>query len=210
VSLGITVGRLAEWLADGDEEIVESVREDIREINRVLVANDLPAHDEPESLPELNRRNSFDHMPYSLHARLQRAIAYSRQAPEEFEPAEEDEDESRHPYVRKELRLRKSHLICLGVEGYFVPIDFPDPLFDRRKKLFGWVLGSSQAATRELVEVAPLLDIRLTKGKLPLATVKKIDEEEEDVPYYQERQAWLVLFESFRLSIKHKASACFH
>jgi hypothetical protein len=209
MSLGITVGRLASWIQDNDKEVVKLVRKEMREVNRVLVSNHLPAHVEPESLPELEGRNGLDHMPYSWYARLQRAIAFSRQAPQKFSAAKKNEDASEHRHVRTELTLRRSHLICQGVEGYYVPIDFPDPLFDTREKLVGEVLGSSQSATRELIAVAPLIDIKLTKGKLSNTLAKKIDEEDE-VPYYEERQAWLILFESFRLSIDHNASVCFH
>jgi hypothetical protein len=211
MSLGITVGRLASWLQDGDEEFVALVRHDLREVSRVLVANRLPPHVEPEWLPKLQSRSRLDHMPYSWYARLQRAIAFSRQAPQEFTSAGEDEDASVHPHVRTELTLCRSHLICQGAEGYYVPIDFPAPLFDRAvtRKLVGTILGSSQGATRELVAVAPLLGIRLTKGKLSNAMAAKINKE-EDGPFYQEREAWLILFEAFRLSIEHKASVCFH
>lgn len=209
MGLGITVGRLASWLRRGDEEVAGLVRRELREVNRVLAAHRLPAHAEPESLPELRRRGRRDHMPYSWYARLLRAVALSRQAPEEFAAAGEGRDALAHPHVRAELALRRSHLICQGVEGYFVPTDFPEPLFDARKRLPGGVLGSSQAAARELAAVAPLLGIRLTRGGLSDALVEEIDKE-EDGPYYEERQAWLILFESFRLSIEHRASVCFH
>ena len=68
MSLGITVGRLASWLRDGDEEVVELVRQDLREVNRALAAHHLAAHAEPESLPKLRRRSDLDHMPYSWFA----------------------------------------------------------------------------------------------------------------------------------------------
>jgi hypothetical protein len=209
MGLGITVGRLASWLRGGDEEVVELVRNHLREVNRVLAAHNLPDHVEPESLPELRRRSLFDHMPYSRHARLLRAVAFSRQAPEEFVAAGAEEDHLRHQHVCTELALRRSHLICQGVEGYFVPIDFPEPLFDARKGLVGGVLGSCQAAARELAAVASLLDIRLTRGTVSDAVAKAICAEEEG-PYYQERHAWLIVFESFRLGIEHRASVCFH
>jgi hypothetical protein len=213
MSLGITVGRLAFSLQDGDEEFVERVRQDLHEVNRVLAAHRLPAHVEPESIPKLRRRSCLDHMPYSWYARLQRAVAFSWQAPEEFTAARDDEDDLEHPHVATEMALRRSHLICHGGEGYFVPIDFPDPLFDARKRLVGGVLGSSQAAAQELAAVAPLLDIRLTRGSLSDAVAEAINEElkvEVEGPFYQERQAWLILFESFRLGIEHRVSVCFH
>lgn len=209
MSLGITVGRLARWIRDGDEELAELVRGDMQRINWLLSANRLPDHIEPESLPRLLTRSHLDHMPYSWYARLQRAIAFSRQEPEEFTPAREDEDPLAHPYVRSELTLKDSHLICQGVEGYYVPIDFRYPVMVPGRQLGGRMVGSSQAATRELVTVAPLLGIRLSKGKLSNATAEKINKEQEGA-YYEERQAWLILFESFRLSMEHKASVCFH
>jgi len=209
MSLGITVGRLASCLRAGDEEVADSIRQELREVNRVLIAHHLPAHVEPESLPPLRRRSRLDHMPYSWHARLLRAVAFSRQAPEAFEAAGEGEDALRHPHVRAELALRGSQLICQGAEGYFVPADFPQSLFDARKRLPGGVLGSSPAAAPELAAVAPLLGIRLARGKLAPAAAEEIDKEEGG-PYYEERQAWLILFESFRLGIEHRASVCFH
>jgi hypothetical protein len=207
MSLGVTVGRLAVW--QDDREVLELIRQEIREIDRVLLANGLPAHIEPETLPKLERRSGLDHMPYSWFAALLRAIAFSRQAPEEFAAASEDDNPLDHPHVRAEQALRGSHLICQGVEGYFVPLDFPKPLSDPRGKLVGRTLGSSQAALRELVAVAPVLDIRLAKGKLSNALAEKINKEEEG-PHYSERQAWLILFESFRLGIEHKAAVAFH
>jgi hypothetical protein len=209
MSLGITVGRLARWLQEGDQECAELAREDLHQIDIVLRVNHVRPHVEPEWLPKLRRRSRLDHMPYSWYARLHRAIAFSRQAPGEFAEAREDEEALAHPHVRAELALRRSHLICQGVEGYYVPLDFPDPLFDRRQRLVGNILGSSQAAARELAAVAPLLGIRLTRGKLSKAVAEAINEE-EDGRYYEERQAWLILFESFRLSIEHRASVCFH
>jgi hypothetical protein len=209
MSLGITIGPLARWVRDGEEELAQSVRRDMLRINSLLAANRLPAHSEPEDLPRLKTRCGLDQMPYSWHGRLQRAVAFSRQAPKDFAPVGESDDLSPHPYVRTELTLKDSHLICQEGEGYYVPIDFPHPLKVRGKTLGGRILGSSQAATRELVAVAPLLGIRLRKGNLSDADAAKIDKAEERL-YYEERQAWLILFESFRLSIEYKASVCFH
>jgi hypothetical protein len=207
MSLGVTVGRVAAW--QDDAEVLELVRAEMREIDRVLLANGLPAHAEPETLPKLQRRCGLDHMGYSQYACLLRAIAFSRQGQEELPAVEADEDPLKDAHVRAEQTLGGSHLIRLGGEGYFVPLDFPRPLTDRRKKLVGGHLGSSPAAMRELVAVAPLLGIRLTRGKLSNAAAAKIDKE-EDGPHYNERQAWLILFESFRLGIEHGAAVAFH
>jgi hypothetical protein len=210
MSLGITVGPSARWIRAGDGELAELVRDHMLRINSLLAANRLPLHSEPENLPRLRTRCRLDHMPYSWYARLQRAIAFSRQEPKDFAPAGQDDDPLSHEYVRTELRLKDSHVICQGVEGYYVPTDFPYPIMiGVPPKLGGRMIGSSQAATRELVSVAPLLGIRLSKDKLSNTVAANIDKEEEGA-YYEERQAWLILFESFRLSVEYKASVCFH
>src|SRR5581483_4834446 len=109
MSLGITVGALAGWLRISDEELVESVRNDLHEVNRVLTANHLPAHVEPESLPALQPRNRLDPMPYWWFDSLRRAVAYSRQAPEEFPATVEDENLAEDPHLDTELTLLRSH-----------------------------------------------------------------------------------------------------
>lgn len=209
MSLGITIGPLARWVRNGEEEMAEPVRGDMRQINSLLAANRLPAHSEPENLPRLRTRSGLDQMPYSWHALLQRAVAFSRQGPKDFAPVGADEDSLSHPYVRTELTLKDSHVICQGGEGYYVPVDFSYPLMVRGTMLGGRMVGSSQAATRELVAVAPLLGIRLSKGKLSDKVAATIDKQEEG-EYYEERVAWLNLFESFRLSVEYKASVRFH
>jgi hypothetical protein len=209
MSLGITVGPLARWVRGGDEQEAELVRRDMEEINGLLGANRLPPHAEPEKLPRLQGRNRFDQMPYSWYARLQRAVAFSRQEQTRYKPARDDEDPLAHPFVRTELNLKDSHLICQGAEGYYVPIGFSYPIFITRRKLRGRIVGSSQAAILELVAVAPLLRIRLAKGKLSDAKAEQINRE-EGTAHYEERQAWLILFESFRLSVEHKAGVSFH
>ncbi len=102
-----------------------------------------------------------------------------------------------------------SHLICHSdCEGYYVPVDFPDPLYDDTDALVGGIVGSSQAAMRELVQVAPLLNIRLRNGALSNAQAKEIADEDGG-PLYIERQVWLQLYEAFRLSIEHGTAVKF-
>jgi hypothetical protein len=183
MSLGITGGPLARWVRSGEDQEAESVRRDMEEISWLLVVNRLPAHAEPETLPRLRGRSRLDHMPYSWCARLQRAIAFSRQEQRQYTPARDDEDPLAHAFVRTELNLKDSHLICQGGEGYYVPIGFSCPIFIARPKLRGRIVGSSQAAILELVAVAPLLRIRLAKGKLSDAKAEQIDKEEGTALY---------------------------
>lgn len=205
MGLSVSVGRLAWCIAKGcsDEEI-EDARNDIREINRVLAANGLPAHVEPETLPPFRDRCTGVGLPYSMIHYLRRAVAYARQAPKEFAPNLPG-DPTLDPRVDRELSvLMDSHLICHSDgDGFYVPIDFPEPLYSDNG-----VLGSSQAAMRELVLVAPLLGIRLKKGRLPDAVADELNTD-RDNPLRTERYVWFKLFERFRFSIEAGAVVTF-
>lgn len=209
MSLDFEIGPLAWCLANGEEEGADWTRRDTGEINRVLAANGLPTHVEPEVLPKLRDRRRLHGMPYSWIHYLRRAVAFARQAPADFVPLKEGEDTDDDGYVDREADLFRSHLVCHSdSDGYYVPIDFPEPLLDESDVLVGGVLGSCQAATRELVQVAPLLNIRLRDGKLSDRHAKEIANEDGGTLYI-ERQVWLQLYEVFRLSIEHSLTVKF-
>jgi hypothetical protein len=213
MGLSISVGRLAWCLEEGDEQDVEYTRRDIQEINRVLVANGLPRHTEPESLPAMKDRSlGWAGFPYSWLHYLRRAVAFARKAPDEFTPVKRGEDPAAHPLIERELSVRMDcHLIChADGAGFYVPVDFRDPLYDDTGKESIEMLGSCQRVMRELIQVAPLLGITLAKGKLSDLKAKRIAEEEQKAqPLWIERRAWLRLFERFRLSLEHGAVVTF-
>lgn len=208
MGLSISVGHLAWCIAEGEDEQLESVRDDVREINRVLAANDLPPHVEPEALPPFHNRSRGAGLPYTMIHYLRRAVAYARHAPDKFTPSTGDPTED--PLVEDELCVHMdSHLICHSDgDGFYVPIDFPEPLYDDAEPGIG-TLGSSHAAMRELVLVALLLGIRLDGNELPDAVADEINAE-RDGPLRAERYVWLKLFERFRQSIEQKAAVWFH
>lgn len=206
MGLSVSVGRLAWCIAEGcEEDEIEDARNDIREINRILAANGLPAHIEPQTLPPFRDRCRGVGLPYSMIHYLRRAVAYARQAPKEFTPNMPG-DPTRDPRVEDELCVFfDSHLICHSDGGgFYVPIDFPEPLYSDSD-----TLGSCQAAMRELVLVAPLLGIKLRKGKLSDAGAEEINDDTEDHPLRTERYVWLKLFERFRFSIEAGAVVTF-
>jgi hypothetical protein len=106
--------------------------------------------------------------------------------------------------------MMDSHLICHSDGGgFYVPIDFPEPLYDEPDgELGGGILGSSQAALRELLQVAPLIGIQMENKLLPDSTAEEINNEESG-PYLIERKVWLKLFERFRLSVQHRTLVAF-
>jgi hypothetical protein len=210
MGLSISVGYLA-WLKkhDIDEEGVSWLRRNLVHVNRLLRANDLPEHIEPEELPELVDRG-LSGFPYSWLHYLRRAVAYARQAPAEFGPLPKGQEASEDDRIDRELSVfMDSHLICHSdCGGFYVPIDFPEPLYDS-DGLVGGILGSSQRALAEVLLAAPLLGIELENGKPMKTDVDTIREEDNAHPLWIERQVWLAMYEKFRLSIEHKTAVVF-
>jgi hypothetical protein len=211
MGLSVSVGLLA-FLNKEDPEGAEGLREDLAHVNRVLRENGLAEHVEPEKLPELKDRAGLHGFPYSWLHYLRRAVAYARQAPKEFGPLPEGEDAAEDDRIDRELSVfMDSHLICHSdCEGFYVPIDFPEPLDDDEGQLPGGILGSSQQALAEVIGAAPLLGIELKKGKPTKMVIDTIREEEDDShPLWLERKVWLCMYEKFRLSIEHKTAVVF-
>jgi hypothetical protein len=211
MGLSLSVGYLA-WLQedDVDPEAVDRFREKLAHVNRVLRAKGLPEHVEPEDLPKLVDRG-LRGFPYSWLHYLRRAVAYARQAPAEFGPLPEGQEASEDDRIDRELSRNRSHLICHSdCEGYYVPIDFPEPLHDRSDQLVGGILGSSQRALAEVVLAAPLLGIELEDGKPTKRAIDTIRAEEDNAhPLWIERKVWLAMYEKFRLSIEHRTAVVF-
>jgi len=171
----------------------------------------LPLHHEPEQVPKLPYRGHLIGMGYSGLHYLRRAVAFARQAPEEFCPLPEGEDVTSDLRVDEELFVRMdSHLICHSdCEGFYVPIDFPIPVYN--DDLPGGCLGSSQRALAEILLAAPLLGIPLEGEKLADEVAASIVQETEDShPYAIERQVWFTLHECLRHSIEYKCAVVFN
>jgi len=74
----------------------------------------------------------------------------------------------------------------------------------------GGMLGSSYRLMEELVFVAPALGIRLANGQLSDEEAERVDALiEDDNGLYREYAAWLLLYESARLSIAHRTAIVF-
>jgi hypothetical protein len=200
MGLGIGVGALAS-VSGADPEAAEVIRADFAAIATVLQENGLPPHHEPESLPPIRSRAAPGSLGYNWLPYFARAIAYARQAPTEFTQVGR-EDPAKDKRLDRERSVKMdSHIICHSdCEGYYVPVDFPDPIYDDR--ICGGVLGSSQRALAELVLAASLLGIPLRGGELSDEAARVIAEEPEGAHLcWRERQVWLKFFEAARNSI---------
>jgi hypothetical protein len=197
MGLSIGVGSLAQNIFLGDLEGVDVFREAFARINLVLAEKGLPPHHEPESLPRVPRSRAFpEQLGYSYYNFLARAIAYARQAPKEFTPVGDNDPKEDRRLEHEFTVYMDSHIICHSdVEGFYVPVDFHNPIYDDR--IWGEWLGSSQRALAELVLAAPLLGIPLRKGKLSDKAARLIAEEDDGAhPCWRERRVWLKFFEA--------------
>lgn len=215
MGLAISVGQLA-FLRDEDPNEVEAFRDELRAVNRVLTANGLPPHEEPESLPEITECVSIGSIPYGWLHHTRRAVAYALRPGRRFLPLRDGEDPAADDLYDDVLFSCESHIICHSdCEGFYIPIDFPEPLYDDLndddpRVICGGILGSSQAGLRELVLAAPLLDIPLTDGRLADADAVAISEEaEEGHPHEVARKAWLLLFKRLQQSVEFRSAVVF-
>jgi hypothetical protein len=212
MGLAVSVGGLCACLQSDDREERSQAKRDLREINRLLVAEGFPRHKEPETLPRMRNRYRGVGLPYDWLHYLRRAIAFARQEPDAFAPVPKGEDPSEDERIEHELMVSiESHVICHSdCDGYYVPVDFPDPLYhDSDDEIGGGILGSSYAGMRELLLVAPLINIPLRRGTVSAEVVARINRERRG-RFYVERQVWLELYEAFRLSIKHGTAVKFN
>ncbi|MDR6519778.1 hypothetical protein J2789_002460 [Variovorax paradoxus] len=227
MGLAVCVGMLAELLED-DPESAEGFEEELAEVNRVLAAAGLPPHTEPRGPLELDSRASIDGFPYSFIHYLRRAYAHRVLSPDWVAtPLADDVDPTADPKIQALLDGCESHLLCHSdAEGFYVPVDFDEVLFDgdggdeegaegdadieEPAGLPGGMLGSSQRLLEELVFVAPALGIRLDDGRLSDEEAERIDALiDEDDGLYREYVSWLLLYESARLSIEHRTAIVF-
>ena len=103
----------------------------------------------------------------------------------------------------------RSHLCCHSdSDGFYVPVDFPQPLDDEDDALAGSVLGSRQWTMRELILVAPLIGIELADGRLTDQMAEVINWEDGG-PLFIERQVWPQLYEVFRQSTEQGSAVWF-
>ncbi len=211
MGLAVEVGILA-YLNVNDEEGAEWQREALTKVNAVLVENHLPTHVEPETLPTLVSRASICGYPYSFLHYLRRFAAHASITPNwKPKPFPESEDPAADPVIEDESFKFSSHLLCHSdCEGFYLPIDFKDPLFADEDQIPGGMLGSSYGLMRELVVVAPFLSIKLVGESLPDAEADRINGVvEAEGSFWIELAVWISLFESARLSIEHQTAISF-
>lgn len=212
MGLSINTGMLAD-LKIHDPEGASWLATSFDKLNRLLAKHALPAHVEPEAVAPMPYRGACLSFPYAYLHRLRRALAFARQDPAAFGPAPADWDPNTDPLLESELFVfMDAHLICHSdCEGFYVPIDFADPLYaEKQGEVSGGIVGSTQRLLQELISVAPLLGIRLDEDRLSDAEAKLIaSDDTEQHPLGIERLVWFALYEAAAHSLAQRTAIVF-
>lgn len=184
-----------------DDEGWEMVAEDMAAINAALADEGLPAHVEPESVPNLDEVLRVAEAPVSYGDLHLLRVAYARVlAGQPLEPWPPVHAAHLDEAVDAVSSLFVHHLIDHSdAEGYYVPVDFPDVLISAD----GMPFGSSQQLLAELGRVAPALGMavdatgRPTAEAFAAASVWLSDEDEAA----RARRAWAQLSEAAWVSV---------
>jgi hypothetical protein len=210
MGLAISIGMLDNVRAD--EEGHAHYKAAFDRLSAYLASQGHPGFVEPEhvaaTLPP--HTSSF---PYSFLHYLRRAFAHVRAGAKRVPPCPEGSNPADDVLIDEELTLHMdSHLVCHSdAEGFYVPIDFGDPLYPGDSDgVAGGIVGSSQQLVRELVRVAPAIGIELTAGKPSPAVLATLAKEGEGVSLYRERLVWLALYVNATASVEHKTVLVFH
>ena len=209
MGLAIGVGLLDD-LDRNDAEGAQWFRRELAAIDQVLARAGLPAHREPERFetPLFELRRSCTSFPYSFLHYLRRAFAHARLGL----PIPDDEQlQPEHDAVAEDASMMlDSHLLCHSdAEGYYVPVDFADPIFD--DEVPGGMLGSSQGLLRELLEIAAHIGVPLSAEGRPTPECEaELQNIEDGAPLWRERLVWYALFEAASLSLRFNALIVFH
>jgi hypothetical protein len=212
MGLAVEVGLLADFVAEEEEEEAESLRESFDLINEVLRDLGIPLHREPNGLPSWRSRAIFQSYPYAYLHHLRRVYAYSICDPSWIPVGVASEVESSEdPVLEAETDKMVSHLLCHSdSEGFYLPIDFDEILFDDKDRIPGVILGSSFRLRDELIEIAGKLGIILNDDVLSDSEADKINSSiSRQDALCNEKMVWLSLFEAARLSIEHTTAICF-
>ena len=210
MGLALSTGFLADMLQN-DAEGADWIREQVGLVNTFLAEATLPPHVEPEGEGPAKARSHCDSFPYSFLHYLRRAFARVHEE-QPVTPVADGEDPSADPCVEDAASMMSSHLLCHSdCEGFYVPIDFEEVIFDTEDRgLPGGMLGSSVRLLEELRAVAPAIGIELENGELSDAEATKVGAEEQETnPFWHERLVWLALFENARVSVANKCLLVF-
>lgn len=200
MGLGISVGMLCDQ-ARNDPEGFGMHRAGFDRLTRALAQEGIEWR-EPEILHKSGEHDYSGGFPYSYLAHLRRAYTLTLLG-EPVTPASATSDAQ---YVRDqekvgdESTMFASHLLCHADHaGYYIPVDFPDPLFLPESADVGGagMVGSSQQLLAELRSFASAIDVELDEAG------KAVEQKPtDDDPFDAEKFAWSQLYRACLASIE--------
>ena len=200
MGLGISVGMLCDQ-ARNDPEGFEMHRAGFDQLTRALAQEGIEWR-EPEILHEGGEHDYSGGFPYSYLAHLRRAYTLTLLG-EPVTPASATSDaqyERDQEKVGDESTMFASHLLChADYAGYYIPVDFPDPLFLPEGADVGGagMVGSSQQLLAELRSFASALGVELDEAGNVVEQKPAGDD-----PFDAEKFAWSQLYRACLASIE--------
>lgn len=225
MGLSVEVGKLAALNSDNDPEAVAYYQRCVDHINETIDEMsdyiDMPEqhHHEPLNLPldELVNRSHTTSFPYSYLHYLRRLYYLSKINNSDSKPSPVPEGIDPNSDIDEEAIIEmsmSSHLLGHSdCEGFYLPLDFEDPItnFYNPEKIVGGLVGSSIGLQRELIEIAPLLNIHLSGNQLSDSEAERLNQDViHESDFYIEKLVWLTLFDATRLSIKYNTMIYFN
>ncbi|MEV0695699.1 hypothetical protein [Streptomyces sp. NPDC050388] len=203
-------------LARNDAEGFDHHRRAFARLGQALMAKGISWH-EPEITDPPCAHTFFGGFPYSYLTQLDRILVLTNRG----EPVTPAAAVSRLQYDRDckkiddEMSMLSSHLLChSNTAGYYVPVDFHDPLFlpDEAEVEGGGMVGSSHRLLAELSDIAPSLGINLDdEGALSgSGEAGPVVGLAADRPFETERFAWSLLYRACLASIAGGHAIVFH
>ena len=206
MGLGISVGMQCDQ-ARNDPEGFEFHRDGFDRLTRALAAEGIRWR-EPEVLHETGEHDFSAGFPYSFLMHLRRSYALT-QLGEPVTPAADTSDEQYErdkAKIEDETSMLSSHLLCHADHaGYYIPVDFADPLFlPEEAQIYGYgMVGSSQRLLAELVSFAPAIGVQLDDdGVLSVAQEAELAAAANTDRFDAEKYAWLGLYRACLTSVE--------
>jgi hypothetical protein len=199
-----------------DAEGLDIHRRGFTRLSQALTAEGISWH-EPEVTDPPAVLAFSGGFPYSYLARLRRILILASLGEpvtpvSEYGAAQYDRDEGK---IMDETSVLVSHLLCHSdAGGYYVPVDFGDPLFlpEEAEVRGAGMVGSSQRLLAELAGIASPLGI--SPGGEGVASAAQEDGPAvgppSDDPFELERFAWHQLYQACLASITSGHAIVFH
>ncbi|MBX9692136.1 MAG: hypothetical protein K2Z81_07115 [Cyanobacteria bacterium] len=167
MGLAVTVGILNE-LKNSDEEAYEFYRHQFTLLNVLLAENNLPPHNEPVEIAGFGcEMYGYSGLHYLRRIAAHLLVEGACPEPCTDDPTGDHAYDECYDYIatyqdaRSKEEMRFDHLLCHSdAEGYYLPIEFDEVLYDLDDLgVVGVQVGSSVVLARECIALAAVLGL---------------------------------------------------